>query len=271
MSDSAATVADRVATDAVIRVEDLWIRYRTVLDKKQTLKGLVANFGRHGPEDDNRVRVIDAVRGVTFDVQRGSVVGIIGHNGAGKSTLLRAIAGILPPHEGRIEVAGRVSTLLALGVGFNQKLSGRENIHIGGMAAGIPPDNIRSREQDIIEFSDLQEFIDMPMRTYSSGMRGRLAFAVATAIEPDILLIDEALSAGDAAFKKKAAARMRDLLGEQRTIVLVSHGLGTVRELADTVIWLHRGRIREIGDPDEVVDHYAEAADVGDDVVANED
>jgi teichoic acid transport system ATP-binding protein len=220
-------VSDQIA----IRVEDLHIRYRTVLDKKQTLRGV---FSRKEREKRARnIRVVDAVRGVSFDVQRGSVLGIVGHNGAGKSTLLRAIAGILPPEHGRIEVAGQVSTLLALGLGFNQALSGRENIAIGGLAAGLSRTEIREREDEIIEFAGIGDFIDMPMRTYSSGMKGRLAFAVSTSLSPDILLIDEALSAGDAAFKKKAADRMKQLCGEDRTIVLVSHGLGSIRELAD--------------------------------------
>jgi teichoic acid transport system ATP-binding protein len=258
-------VSDQIA----IRVEDLHIRYRTVLDKKQTLRGV---FSRKEREKRARnIRVVDAVRGVSFDVQRGSVLGIVGHNGAGKSTLLRAIAGILPPEHGRIEVAGQVSTLLALGLGFNQALSGRENIAIGGLAAGLSRTEIREREDEIIEFAGIGDFIDMPMRTYSSGMKGRLAFAVSTSLSPDILLIDEALSAGDAAFKKKAADRMKQLCGEDRTIVLVSHGLGSIRELADQAMWMAQGPVRLLGDPDEVVDAYTKAASVGDDVVANED
>jgi teichoic acid transport system ATP-binding protein len=258
-------VSDHIA----IRVQDLHIRYRTVLDKKQTLRGI---FSRKEREKRARnVRVVDAVRGVTFDVERGSVLGIVGHNGAGKSTLLRAIAGILPPEQGRIEVAGKVSTLLALGLGFNHALSGRENIAIGGLAAGLSRDEVREREEDIIAFAGIGDFIDMPMRTYSSGMKGRLAFAVSTAMSPDILLIDEALSAGDAAFKKKAADRMKQLCGEDRTIVLVSHGLGSIRELADTAMWMDHGRIVQLGPPDDVVSAYTKAASVGDDVVANED
>jgi teichoic acid transport system ATP-binding protein len=252
-----------------IRVQDLHIRYRTVLDKKQTLRGIVSRKERE--RRARTVRVVHAVRGVTFDVKRGSVLGIVGPNGAGKSTLLRAIAGILPPEQGRIEVDGKVSTLLALGLGFNHALSGRENIEIGGLAAGLTRADIKSREEDIVDFAGIDDFIDMPMRTYSSGMKGRLAFAVSTSMSPDILLIDEALSAGDAAFKKKAADRMHELCGQDRTIVLVSHGLGSIRELADTAMWLKKGEIITMGTPNEVVDAYTTNAQAKDDIVANED
>lgn len=249
-------MSDQIA----IRVDDLHITYRTVLDKKQTLRGI---FSRKEREKRARnVRVVKAVRGVSFDVPRGSVLGIIGPNGAGKSTLLRGIAGILPPEKGRIEVAGQVSTLLALGLGFNTALSGRENIEIGGLAAGLSKAEIARREEEIIEFAGIGDFIDMPMRTYSSGMKGRLAFAVSTSLDPDILLIDEALSAGDAAFKKKASQRMRDLCGENRTIVLVSHGLGNIKELADRALWLQDGAIKEAGEPEAVIAAYTNFSNV---------
>ena len=249
-----------MSENIAIRVQDLHITYRTVLDKKQTLRGI---FSRKEREKRARnVRVVKAVRGVTFDVPRGSVLGIIGPNGAGKSTLLRGIAGILPPEHGRVEVAGQVSTLLALGLGFNPTLSGRENIQVGGLAAGLTKEEIREREDDIVDFAGIGDFIDMPMRTYSSGMRGRLAFAVSTSLDPDILLIDEALSAGDAAFKKKASQRMRDLCGQDRTIVLVSHGLGSIRDLADRALWLQDGIVKESGDPADVISSYTSYSEV---------
>ena len=250
--------------DVAIRVRDLHISYRSVLDKRQTLRGRINRIGRHRDDPDtSMVKIVHAVRGVSFDVSRGEVLGIVGHNGAGKSTMLRGIAGILPPDEGRVEVAGQVSTLLALGVGFNNKLSGRENILVGGLAAGLSRREIDERADDIIDFSGVGDFIDMPLRTYSSGMRGRLAFAVSTAMDPDILLIDEALSAGDADFREKAADRMRTLLGEGRTIVLVSHSMNSVRDLSDRVLWLAAGRVVEVGEPDEVIERYQSADDAG--------
>jgi teichoic acid transport system ATP-binding protein len=239
-----------------IRVRDLHISYRSVIDKRQTLRGRINRLGRRREADTAAVKVVKAVRGVSFDVARGEVLGVVGHNGAGKSTLLRGIAGILAPDEGRVEVAGHVSTLLALGVGFNNKLTGRENILLGGLAAGLSRQEIGEIEESIIDFSGVREFIDMPLRTYSSGMRGRLAFAVSTSLDPDILLIDEALSAGDADFRDQAADRMRELLGEGRTIVLVSHSINSVEELSDRVLWLAKGRIVELGRPDDVLTHY---------------
>ena len=179
-------------------------------------------------------------------------MGIIGANGAGKSTLMRAIAGILPPTQGRIEVRSRVSALLALGVGFNAALSGRENVVLGGLATGLSRKEIE-RYEEIAEFAELGDFMDMPMRTYSSGMYSRLAFSVSVHMNPDILLIDEALSAGDASFKTKAAAKMNDLVRNSRTMFLVSHAMSSVKDLCDDSIWLHKGKLMMRGEPDEVI------------------
>jgi ABC-type polysaccharide/polyol phosphate transport system ATPase subunit len=199
------------------------------------------------------------------------VLGIVGANGAGKSTLVRTIAGILPPSEGRVEIHGRVSTLLALGVGFNKKLSGRDNVVLGGLAAGLKRGQLAEKYDDIVAFAELEDFMDMPMRTYSSGMYGRLAFAVAVMMEPDILLIDEALSVGDARFRRKCARKMRELCSEDRTVVLVSHALGTIQELADHAIWMDKGEMRMWDEPDAVVNAYTEFLEVGQDAVAMED
>jgi teichoic acid transport system ATP-binding protein len=200
------------------------------------------------------------------------VLGIVGANGAGKSTLVRTIAGILPPTRGRVEVRGRVSTLLALGVGFNRRLTGRDNVVLGGLAAGLSREQMADLYDEIVEFSELEEFMDMPMRTYSSGMYGRLAFSVAVHMHPDILLIDEALSTGDARFRRKSFERMRALCEqEDTTVVLVSHALGSIRELCDEVIWMHKGVLRASGDPDEVVSAYTEFLQVKEDAVTTED
>ena len=196
------------------------------------------------------MREIEAVKQVSFDVPHGTVLGIVGANGAGKSTLVRTIAGILPPSKGRVEIHGRVSTLLALGVGFNKKLSGRDNVRLGGLAAGLKREQLAEKYDDIVAFAELEDFMDMPMRTYSSGMYGRLAFAVAVMMEPDILLIDEALSVGDARFRRKCARKMRELCSEDRTVVLVSHALGTIQELADQAIWMDHGELRMWDEPD---------------------
>jgi ABC-type polysaccharide/polyol phosphate transport system ATPase subunit len=211
------------------------------------------------------------VKNVSFSIPHGTVLGIVGANGAGKSTLVRTIAGILPPTSGRIDVYGRVSTLLALGVGFNRNLSGRDNVRLGGLAAGLQREKLDEKYEEIVRFAELGEFMDMPMRTYSSGMYGRLAFSVAVNMDPDILLIDEALSVGDARFRRKSANKMRELCGQAHTIVLVSHALGSVRELCDQAIWMDRGVMRMWDEPEAVVDAYTEFLEVGQDAVTLED
>ena len=260
---SSLSVSERTA----IAVEDVSVTYRTSLERAPTLRSTVLKLGRR----EKIVREIEAVKHVSFDVPHGEVLGIVGANGAGKSTLVRTIAGILPPSEGRVEVHGRVSTLLALGVGFNKKLSGRDNVVLGGLAAGLKRGQLAEKYDDIVAFAELEDFMDMPMRTYSSGMYGRLAFAVAVMMEPDILLIDEALSVGDAKFRRKCARKMRELCSEDRTVVLVSHALGTIQELADHAIWMDHGQLRMWDDPDSVVNAYTEFLEVGQDAVTLED
>ena len=242
-----------------IVVDDVSVVYRTSLEKRPTLKSTVTRLGRR----ERVIHEIRALRGVSFDVDHGTVLGVVGVNGAGKSTLVRAIAGILPPSSGQIVVNGRVSTLLALGVGFNRKLTGRENVMLGGLAAGYSREEMEHRYEEIVEFAELGEFIDLPMRTYSSGMYGRLAFSVAVNMDPDILLIDEALSVGDARFRKKSFRKMRQLCKEARTIVLVSHALGSIRDLADQAVWIHNGQLAKFGEPDDVVDSYEKFLDIG--------
>ena len=241
--------------------------YRTSLESAPTLKSTVLKLGRR----EKVVREVHALKGVSFEVPEGQVLGVVGANGAGKSTLMRTVAGILPPNSGRVEVHGRVSTLLALGVGFNRKMTGRQNVVLGGLAAGLTRVQLAEKYDEIVSFAELEEFMDMPMRTYSSGMYGRLAFAVAVTMEPEILLIDEALSVGDARFRKKSFRKMRQLCSEDRTILLVSHALGSIKELCDQAIWIHKGELRMWDEPDSVVDAYTEFLEVGEDVVTMED
>src|SRR5829696_9283153 len=184
---------------------------------------------------------------------------------------MRAVAGILPPTSGRVEVNGRVSTLLSLGVGFNRKLTGRQNVVLGGLAAGLTRAELAEKYDEIVDFAELEEFMDMPMRTYSAGMYGRLAFAVAVTQHPDILIIDEAPSVGDARFRRKSFRRMRQLCSEDRTILLVSHALGSIKELCDQAIWIHKGELRMWDEPDAVVDAYTEFLEVGEDAFTMED
>ena len=256
-----------VSDSSSIRVEDVSVTYRTSFERAPTLRGTMLRLGRR----ERVVREIEALKGVSFEVEHGTVLGVLGANGAGKSTLVRTVAGILPPTDGRIEVRGRVSTLLALGVGFNRDLSGRENVVLGGLAAGLTRDQLAAKYDEIVEFAELEDFMDLPMRTYSSGMYGRLGFSVAVNMDPDILLIDEALSVGDARFRRKSFEKMRELCSEARTIVLVSHSMGSISELCDHAIWMHRGELRMDGQPDEVIEAYTNFLGVKDDAVTRED
>jgi ABC-type polysaccharide/polyol phosphate transport system ATPase subunit len=241
-----------------ISVQDVSITYRTTFERTPTFKDTIVRLGR----GQRLVREIEAVKDVSFDVEQGTILGIVGHNGAGKSTLMRSVAGILPPTRGRIEVTGRVSTLLALGVGFNAALSGKENVILGGLAAGLSREEIMSRAHEIADFAEIGDFMDMPMRTYSSGMYSRLAFSVAVHMRPDILLVDEALSAGDAQFREKANAKMQELKTQARTMLLVSHALGSVVEMCHEAIWLDHGVLQLRGPAEDVVNAYTESLNV---------
>jgi len=188
-------------------------------------------------------------------------VGIVGRNGSGKSTLLRVIAGVYPPDEGKVSVDGEVSTLFSLGTGFNADLSGRDNIYLDGILIGMTKYQIDGIIDTIIEFTELGDFIDMPVRNYSSGMRARLGFAIAVQSDKDIVLIDEIMGAGDAAFRQKADAEMNRIIGE-RTVMIVSHDMNTIKRFASKVIWLDKGVIAAMGEPREVIEQYLAASRV---------
>ena len=197
-----------------------------------------------------------ALDGVDVTVKKGEAFGIIGRNGAGKSTLLRVMARTLRPDGGTLNVYGKTSTLLQLGVGFNPELSGRRNVYLGGLAAGLRKKEIDERFDDIVEYAELWDAIDRPVRTYSSGMFSRLAFSVGMALEPNILLLDEVLAVGDESFRAKSMATMKGLLDRAGTIVFVSHALPSVADFCDRAAWLHEGQVRAVGPADAVVEEY---------------
>lgn len=207
------------------------------------------------PDEDAEVHW--ALKDVSFQVQPGEAMGIIGRNGAGKSTLLKIISRLTRPSEGRIVTRGRIGSMLEVGVGFNPELTGRENVMLSGVILGIPRADIRKKFDDIVEFSGIRPFIDVPVKRYSSGMRIRLAFAVMVMLEPEVLLIDEVLSVGDAEFKRRSADRMQELIRSGRTVLFVSHSKATVEQLCDRAMELDRGRLVSIGATSRVVDHYS--------------
>ena len=207
----------------------------------------------------SKLEVYEALRGISFEVKKGEIMGIVGKNGSGKSTLLRAIAGIFSADSGSIELESDSVSLLSIGVGFQKKLSGRENIILSGMLLGFSEQEVRDKMDEIIEFANLGKFIDMPVKTYSSGMYSKLAFSITAVLETDIMLIDEVLSVGDAKFKKKIYKKMQELImDENRTVVIVSHSTETLEKLCTSLLWLHEGEIKMQGDTKTVLDAYNE-------------
>jgi lipopolysaccharide transport system ATP-binding protein len=258
--------------ETMIRVEGLGKLYRIGALEEQsgrTLRDVVAHgFGRRAKRlyDFVRGRSLSALpeaeklwalRDINFDVSRGDVVGVVGRNGSGKSTLLKILSRITGPTEGRARIVGRVGSLLEVGTGFHPELTGRENIHLNGAILGMGRAEIRAKLDEIIAFSEIERFVDTPVKHYSSGMYLRLAFSVAAHLDPEILLIDEILAVGDAAFQKRCLGKMRDVASEGRTVLFVSHNLATVRELCDRGIVLHHGRLVGLGNIVDALNTYA--------------
>ena len=240
-------------SEIAIAVRDVSVSFRPFVDKSPTLRRRVgAGEGRAGA----RVQALDHV---SFDIRRGEAFGIVGRNGAGKSTLLRLLARTMRPNQGAVEVFGRTSTLLQLGVGMNSQLSGRRNIYLGSLAAGAKKAEVDSNFDSIVAYAELGEAIDRPVKTYSSGMFARLAFSVSMHMDPDILLLDEVLAVGDEGFRNKSMKTMQSLLDRSGTIVLVSHSLKQVEDFCDRALWLDRGAIQAIGAAEDVVASYRSA------------
>ncbi len=243
---------------ASIQVENLSLAFHRRWAAGRTLKEMVfGSFRRKRP--DRPADDVEALRGVTFAVREGERLGVIGHNGAGKSTLLRVLAGVYRPSSGVCRIEGRVSSLFDISLSFEPDANGWQNILYRGYLQRESPRSIRSKAASIAEFSGLGPALDMPVRYYSSGMLVRLAFSISTAIEPEILLVDEVLGAGDLGFQEKARARMRELIGRARVIVLVSHDLTSLSQLCDRVLWLDHGKVRQLGQPAPTVAAYRDS------------
>ncbi|PCR95179.1 ABC transporter [Pseudomonas fluorescens] len=237
-----------------ISIKDLNLNFRLYHDKGQSLKEFFAGLlKRHNKSKYTEFR---ALKNLNLEVVHGDRIGIVGHNGAGKSTLLKAICGIYCATEGSVTVNGRIAPLLEIGAGFNVELSGRENIYLNGAILGYSKSMLKKIEPEIIEFTGLAEFIDTPVKYYSTGMYMRLAFAIATAVHPDILILDELFAGGDAEFIDKALARMHDFIDSSSIMVFVSHQPDLLRKLCNRVIWIDHGSIVEDGEPDVVIKKY---------------
>jgi ABC-type polysaccharide/polyol phosphate transport system ATPase subunit len=240
-------------SELAISVNDVYLSYRSILpvSKRKAEDG--------SKQKKSRVDHFEALHGISFDIAQGEIVGLIGRNGSGKSTLLRVLAGIFEADRGTVDLYGHTVSLLALGVGFQKQLSGRENIYLSGLLMGFSKEQIDKQVDEIISFSELERFIDRPVQTYSSGMQSKLGFAITAILKTDIILVDEVLSVGDTHFKKKSFNKMKELIAEKnRTVVIVSHNTSTIQEICEKVIWLHDGDIRMIGKTEEVVDLYEE-------------
>jgi lipopolysaccharide transport system ATP-binding protein len=209
-----------------------------------------------GPAINGNSRFIWALKDVNFEVRQGEVVGLIGRNGAGKSTLLKILARITRPTEGHAEIHGRVGSLLEVGTGFHSELTGRENVYMSGAILGMRKAEINRKFDEIVAFSEVERFLDTPLKHYSSGMQMRLAFAVAAHLEPEILFIDEVLAVGDASFQKKCLGKMNEISKQGRTIIFVSHNMTALRALCTRLLWLEAGRVKESGDSAEIINHY---------------
>ncbi len=240
----------------MIEVNDVTMRFHMNTDKILSLKEFVTRklSGKITYED------FTALEHVSFEVKKGETLGLIGRNGAGKSTLLKVISGILKPTEGSVKVNGSVVPMLELGSGFDFDLNGRENIFLNGAILGYSEEFLKAKYDEIVEFSELGQFIEVPIRNYSSGMLARLAFSIATVVEPEILIVDEILAVGDAAFQEKSKKRMLELMGGGTTVLFVSHSIGQIREMCGKVIWLDRGQVKMYGDAEEVCGAYEGAS-----------
>lgn len=236
----------------IVSVNDVSLKFKMEQNRPNSLKEFCVRWLKRDLGSDD----FWALCGVSFAVEKGDVVGIIGHNGAGKSTLLKVVSGIMKPTKGTVEVHGNIVPMLELGSGFDFELSGRENIYLNGAILGYRKQFLDSKYQEIVNFSELGEFIGAPLRTYSSGMLARLAFSVACVVEPEILIVDEILSVGDADFQEKSRARMMELMAGGTTVFFVSHSLEQIRKMCNKVLWIERGFVQEFGKTNTICNHY---------------
>ena len=240
-------------TEPAISIRDVTVRFRPLVDKNPTIRRSIGHW-RHREKQE-----IVALDDVTLEIGKREAFGVIGANGAGKSTLLKVMAKTMKPSTGTVNVYGKTSTLLSLGLGMKPELSGRRNVYLGGLAAGLRKSEIDTKFDSIVEYADIGEAIERPVKTYSSGMFSRLAFSVAMAIEPNIMLLDEVLAVGDESFRKKSLKTMKELLDNAGTIIFVSHSLANVEDFCDRAAWLDHGVLQAVGESGDVVQTYKDS------------
>lgn len=256
-------MSEQRPSQPAIVAEGVWVKFliryhRAEVTLRETFVSVLGML-KKGQQHSRWRKEFWALRGIDFVAGPGDVVGIVGRNGSGKSTLLKTLAGICLADRGRVDVRGKVGCLLSFGVGFNANLSGRENIYLNGSILGLRQRDIDARFADIVEFSELGQFIDAPVRTYSAGMRARLGFSIAINIDPDVLLLDEVLSVGDSAFRAKAGTILDRFRGGRKTVVLATHNMSLVRRVCTKAVWIEDGMVAAAGEPETVIEAYAEA------------
>ena len=242
--------------EPIIEVNHVTMRFRMANDRINSIKEYLVQFLKKRLKYSE----FEALKDVSFTVERGEIVGLIGHNGAGKSTMLKIISGIMKPTEGNVAVRGNVVPMLELGSGFDYDMTGRENIFLNGAILGYSEEFLKSKYQEIVDFSELGPFIDTPIRNYSSGMISRLAFSIASAVNPEILIVDEILGVGDADFQIKSQNRMMEMMGGGTTVLMVSHNIKQIREMCDRVVWIEHGQVVDYGDAEHLCSEYEKMA-----------
>lgn len=244
-------------SDIAIELRHVSLSFKIGKDKIDNLKEYVIRTINRTKEKKTNFKATDDV---SFTIKKGEKVGLIGFNGAGKSTLLKIISGVYTPDEGEVIVNGNIAPLLSLGAGFDKNYSGRENIFLNGAILGYDEEFLREKYDEILEFSELEEFINLPVKNYSSGMLSKLGFSIATIVDPDILILDEVLGVGDINFKKKSKEKLQSLMESNTTVILVSHSIKEIRTICDKAIWIDKGKVIEIGEVNSICDKYEEAA-----------
>ena len=239
----------------MIKVDNVSMRFNLGIEKNFSLKLFFINLFKTKKKKPKKEEFW-ALKDVSFEVEKGEVIGFIGSNGAGKSTMLKVIAGVMKPTTGKVTVNGNICPMIELGAGFDMELTSRENIYLNGAVLGYSKDFIEQKFDEIVEFSELKEFLDVPVRNFSSGMTARLAFSIATVVDPEILIVDEILSVGDIAFQKKSEAKMKSMIGGGTTVLFVSHSLAQIEKICNRVVWLDHGKVVKIGDAKEICQEY---------------
>lgn len=245
----------------MIKVDNVSMRFNLGIEKNFSLKLFFINLFKPRKKKEKKTDFW-ALKDVSFEVKRGEVVGFIGSNGAGKSTMLKVIAGVMKPTNGKVEVHGNICPMIELGAGFDMDLTARENIFLNGAVLGYSKKFIEEKFDEIVEFSELKDFLDVPVRNFSSGMTARLAFSIATVVDPEILIVDEILSVGDMAFQAKSEAKMRSMIGGGTTVLYVSHSINSIKSICDKTVWLDHGKVIKMGPAEEICDEYSKSIGV---------